>query len=202
MLETNPQMQQMMQNAMSNPAMVEMALNSNPQMRAMADANPQMRQMLQNPQFLQVIICYCCTLDISIYLKMPKQSMMNPQALRAVGQQVYFTLKCGAFLLIVFQMAGLGINPTQPMSAFPGQMLPPQLASLAPTRQNLEQQVQTLDTCVPPLPLLICPAQFASQLQQLEAMGFTNRDQNLQALELTGGNVEAAVDRILSGNFN
>jgi hypothetical protein len=33
-------------------------------------------------------------------------------------------------------------------------------------------------------------------------MGFTNREQNLQALALTGGNVEAAVDRILSGNFN
>jgi ubiquilin len=44
--------------------------------------------------------------------------------------------------------------------------------------------------------------QFSSQLQQLEAMGFVNRDQNIQALTLTGGNVEAAVDRILSGNFN
>lgn len=49
---------------------------------------------------------------------------------------------------------------------------------------------------------LIFFAQFASQLQQLETMGFTNRDQNLQALALTGGNVEAAVDRLLSGNFN
>lgn len=47
-------MQQMMQSAMSNPAMVEMALNSNPQMRAMVDANPHMRQMLSNPQLLQV----------------------------------------------------------------------------------------------------------------------------------------------------
>ena len=54
MLESNPQMQQMMQSAMSNPAMVEMAMRSNPQMRAMVEANPQMAQMLQNPQFLQV----------------------------------------------------------------------------------------------------------------------------------------------------
>ncbi len=55
----NPQMQQMMQNVMSNPAMMEMALNSNPQMRAMVDANPQMRQMLQNPQLLQVQHLFC-----------------------------------------------------------------------------------------------------------------------------------------------
>ena len=57
-METNPQMQQMMQSAMSNPAMVEMALNSNPQMRAMVDANPHMRQMLSNPQLLQVSLLY------------------------------------------------------------------------------------------------------------------------------------------------
>ena len=54
MLETNPQMQQMMQNVMSNPAMMDMALRANPQMRAMVEANPHMASMLQNPQFLQV----------------------------------------------------------------------------------------------------------------------------------------------------
>ena len=56
-------------------------------------------------------------------------------------------------VLIAFQMAGLGINPMQgvganpmaSMAQFAGQQLPPQLASLAPTRQNLEQQVQLFD---------------------------------------------------------
>jgi hypothetical protein len=66
MLETNPQMQQMMQSMMSNPAMMDMALRANPQLRAMIEANPQMASMLQNPQLVQ--------------------SMMNPQMLRAVGQ--------------------------------------------------------------------------------------------------------------------
>jgi hypothetical protein len=60
MLETNPQMQQMMQSVMSNPAMMDMALRSNPQMRAMIDANPHMAGMLQNPQFLQVRPHNCC----------------------------------------------------------------------------------------------------------------------------------------------
>ncbi|EQC32825.1 hypothetical protein SDRG_09363 [Saprolegnia diclina VS20] len=40
---------------------------------------------------------------------------------------------------------------------------------------------------------------YASQLTQLVDMGFTNRDQNLRALQATFGNVNAAVDRILSG---
>ena len=39
---------------------------------------------------------------------------------------------------------------------------------------------------------------FASQLQQLRDMGFDG-PQALRALEATGGNVNAAVDRLLSG---
>ncbi|RHY06228.1 hypothetical protein DYB37_006684 [Aphanomyces astaci] len=40
---------------------------------------------------------------------------------------------------------------------------------------------------------------YSSQLSQLVDMGFTNREQNLRALQATFGNVNAAVDRILSG---
>jgi len=40
---------------------------------------------------------------------------------------------------------------------------------------------------------------FDIQLQQLEDMGFTNRQVNLRALQATYGNVEAAIERILSG---
>ena len=39
---------------------------------------------------------------------------------------------------------------------------------------------------------------YASQLKQLEDMGFTNKQVNLEALKATGGNVEAAVERILN----
>ena len=40
--------------------------------------------------------------------------------------------------------------------------------------------------------------QFASQLEQLEMMGFNNRQANIEELTRTGGNVEAAVDRLLT----
>jgi len=39
---------------------------------------------------------------------------------------------------------------------------------------------------------------YKTQLEQLAAMGFTNKDVNIQALQATGGNVDAAVERILS----
>ena len=41
-------------------------------------------------------------------------------------------------------------------------------------------------------------AAFASQLQQLQDMGFFDRDANIRALVATGGNVHAAVERLLS----
>lgn len=40
---------------------------------------------------------------------------------------------------------------------------------------------------------------YAAQLDQLNAMGFTNKAVNIQALLQSGGNVEAAIERLLSG---
>jgi len=39
--------------------------------------------------------------------------------------------------------------------------------------------------------------QYASQLQQLNDMGFYDRDAILRMLEVTGGNVQAALERLL-----
>jgi ubiquilin len=39
---------------------------------------------------------------------------------------------------------------------------------------------------------------FAVQLQQLQDMGFPNQQANIAALQATNGNVEAAIERLLS----
>jgi ubiquilin len=39
---------------------------------------------------------------------------------------------------------------------------------------------------------------YKSQLEQLATMGFTNESVNIDILKQTGGNVEAAVERLLS----
>jgi len=41
---------------------------------------------------------------------------------------------------------------------------------------------------------------YREQLAQLNSMGFTDAQANIQALVATGGNVSAAVDRIVSGS--
>ncbi|CAG9466220.1 unnamed protein product [Pedinophyceae sp. YPF-701] len=41
-------------------------------------------------------------------------------------------------------------------------------------------------------------AAYGSQLEQLQDMGFWDREQNIRALQATGGNVSAAVERLLS----
>ena len=42
---------------------------------------------------------------------------------------------------------------------------------------------------------------FADQLEQLNSMGFYDRDSNLRALVATNGNVNAAVERLLSNTM-
>lgn len=39
---------------------------------------------------------------------------------------------------------------------------------------------------------------FKDQLRQLNDMGFVNKEVNIEALTATGGNVEAAIERILA----
>ena len=50
-----------------------------------------------------------------------------------------------------------------------------------------------------PLPSQDPAVRFAAQLQQLQDMGFSDGAANLQALVRTNGNVNAAVERLLSG---
>ena len=39
---------------------------------------------------------------------------------------------------------------------------------------------------------------FRMQLNQLQAMGFVNREANIQALIATGGDINAAIERLLN----
>jgi ubiquilin len=49
-----------------------------------------------------------------------------------------------------------------------------------------------------PAPVANPEEAYASQLQQLQDMGFFDQQENIRALQATGGNVNAAVERLLS----
>jgi len=51
-------------------------------------------------------------------------------------------------------------------------------------------------TCFPSILGVRPEILYASQLRQLNEMGFTNAQANINALIATGGNIEAAVDRL------
>ncbi|MGH0119310.1 UNVERIFIED_CONTAM: hypothetical protein FKN15_025781 [Acipenser sinensis] len=62
-------------------------------------------------------------------------------------------------------------------------------------QQFVQQMLQALAS---PNPQMQSPeVRFQQQLEQLSAMGFLNREANLQALIATGGDVNAAIERLL-----
>lgn len=58
------------------------------------------------------------------------------------------------------------------------------------TSQGLSLQVQMPEV------------RFQQQLEQLNSMGFMNREANLQALIATGGDVNAAIERLLGSQLS
>lgn len=80
------------------------------------------------------------------------------------------------------------LNTSNPWGAIPSVSTSPSSPSSPPSTAatGIERVVTDLTT-------------FATQLEQLQNMGFGDRDQNLRALRATNGVVSSAVDRILGG---
>ncbi|KAK1440518.1 hypothetical protein QVD17_06346 [Tagetes erecta] len=170
-----------MSQLMQNPAISQMmqSLLSNPQyMNQILGLNPQMRSMLDsNPQL--------------------REMMQNPDFIRQLTSpetmQQMMTLQQSLF-------SGLGQQqPTRDAGQTGG-------GAGAPNNLNLDMLMNMFgglgaggfttpnNSNVPPEEL------YATQLAQLQEMGFFNTAENLQALTATRGNVHAAVERLL-GNL-
>ncbi|KAG6975640.1 hypothetical protein JG688_00002180 [Phytophthora aleatoria] len=186
-LGSNPEMMaQMMQSPLFQAALDQVSSNPeqfisqmetmNPQMAAMMDANPQMRQMMSNPEFLR--------------------QAMNPQNMQAMMQmQNAMNQLRGSGLMPGLEGMNLGAgtgaagtagtagttgaanpaaaNPFAMFGGFPGAGFGAAASTPAAPAGNPEEI-------------------YASQLTQLNDMGFSNRDQNIRALQATFGNVQAA----------
>lgn len=89
---------------------------------------------------------------------------------------------------------GTGVpTATTVTSSAPTETTSPTLDPL-PSPQFIQQMVQALAGANPSqLP----EVRFQQQLEQLNAMGFLNREANLQALIATGGDINAAIERLL-----
>jgi len=173
MLE-NPVMNQMMNSLMSNPETMQSILQSNPMLRQMTQANPQLGQMLNNPELMR--------------------TMMDPNNLRAMMQMQN-------------AMPGIGGSGGSPFmgTGIPGGVPPPNAGSPPGLDfSTLLNQIQATSiggssaagssssASVPP------EQRYRAQLQALNDMGFDDNRVNIPALIQTHGNVNRAIDMLLT----
>ncbi|XP_036414171.1 ubiquilin-4 [Colossoma macropomum] len=188
-----PYMRSMMQSLAQNPEIASQVLLNNPLFAGNPQLQEQMRhqlpvflQQMQNPEALSV--------------------MTNPRAMQALMQiqQGLQTLQTEAPGLMPSLFpggmpggipTGVNVTPENPPPPSSGQGSTP-AAGTNPTQQQLMQQMLQMfaggsaSTQTPEV-------RFQQQLEQLSAMGFINREANLQALIATGGDINAAIERLL-----
>ncbi|KAK9514241.1 hypothetical protein VZT92_027721 [Zoarces viviparus] len=206
-LMSNPEMlsqvmgNPMVQNMMSNPELMRQMLAGNPQMQQLVGRNPDISSMFSNPELMR-------------QMQSPEtMSMMtNPRAMQALMQiqQGLQTLQTEApgFMsrlspggLPVPPASGVSIPPENPQPSTMATGSSPSSATSPSDQQLLQQMLQMFAggrQQSPPSQLQTPEVRFQQQLDQLNTMGFIDRQANLQALIATGGDVNAAIERLLA----
>ncbi|XP_046839317.1 ubiquilin-1-like [Xenia sp. Carnegie-2017] len=191
---SSPYFQNMMNQMAQNPELISSMLRTNPmfagnpQLQQQVTSNlPMMMQQMQDPRFQQL--------------------MSNPRALQAMMQvqQGMQSLQTEAPGLFSGTVPTPGVNtgtssttnPTTPSTTTTtntsGNAQTPS-GSDAVMNQLMNQFLSTMgQTSTSP------EQRFRAQLEQLTSMGFSDHERNLQALIASGGDVNAAVERLLSG---
>ncbi|KAH9710656.1 ubiquitin domain-containing protein DSK2b [Citrus sinensis] len=202
----NPAVTQMMQSLLSNPQYMNQILGLNPQLRSMVDSNSQLREMIQNPEFLRQLtnpetMQQMVTLQQFLLTQLGRaQSTQQPgqtgggTVIRAKlwyhsgtipqldpaysGHQSWIQWLDPAVVWYHYGTPNMGLEMLMNMFGGLG------AGSLAvPNRSD-----------VPPEQL------YATQLSQLQEMGFFDTQENIRALIATAGNVHAAVERLLGNS--
>ncbi|KAL4630121.1 ubiquilin-1 isoform X1 [Arapaima gigas] len=195
---------QLMQNMLSAPYMRTLmnSLSQNPDLAAqmilnnpLFTGNPQLQQQMrqQLPVFLQ-------------QMQNPEMlsAMSNPRAMQALlqiqqGLQTLATEVPGFIPRVTLGGAAEGVSSAGSSSASAPAVDPSgsQTAAQADRQQQFVQQMLQALASTGAHQVQSPEVQFQQQLDQLNAMGFLNREANLQALIATGGDVNAAIERLL-----
>ncbi|EZA46847.1 hypothetical protein DMN91_009370 [Ooceraea biroi] len=191
-----PYTRSMLEAMAADPAMASRVIAANPFLRGNPQMQEQMRammpafiQQMQNPQIQNVVT--------------------NPDALAAIMQIQQGMEQLRTVAPEFVENMGLTIPPTpatpntggtnssaptsQPASDTNQQDAFSQFMARMVSAMALNQGVEVDGQGVPPP-----EERYRAQLEQLTAMGFLNRDANLQALIATFGDINAAVERLLS----
>ncbi|KAJ7931473.1 hypothetical protein B0H13DRAFT_2227985 [Mycena leptocephala] len=209
----NPQFLQQMSNMMSNPAIMDQIIASNPQMAGMGQ-----RLMVSNPESLQRMLQMA-----SMFNGMGGPGANNAFPAPGIpGSAPSASTPAAAPAAPAFpNLFGGGAGAARPPPFDPALLaalmggappvtpLPPlprgRYRCTAASQMDPAALYQLLGgfgaPAAPQPPADPRPAEerFQVQLQQLQDMGFTNASQNVRALLATGGNVHSAIEYILGG---
>jgi ubiquilin len=176
-----------MMNAAGNPFGADpLAMMNNPMFAQM------MSQMMSNPQMLDQVIgtnpqlASMITPDIRQQMQSPEflQLMSNPQMIQ---QMLQMTGGMGGM--------GAGMNP---LANIYGQMPPVNSNSMPFNPAAIAGMFGGQPAAAPTTPAVPPEQLYQTQLAQLQDMGFYSPQENIRALQMTGGNVEAAVEWLFS----
>ncbi|CAG2221243.1 DSK2 [Mytilus edulis] len=214
-----PYMQAMLQNLSSNPEMAQNMLSANPMFAGNPQLQEQMRtqlpnmvQQMQNPN-VQSFLTNPRAMQAMMRIQEGMQELeqeapglfpgMNPLLTRP-GQTTTDTPTTGSTSTSVTSSTSPSTDSTSTTTTadtttstttttstpapVPGQA-PEQMSNLMAHMMSLMAQGTNNQ---PP------EQRYATELEQMAAMGFIDREQNLRALTATMGNVNDAIDRILS----
>jgi ubiquilin len=182
--------------AMGWPGMAGMGAGNDQQAMQAMMANPQMMQAMG-----QMLAANPAMLD-SLMQTHPMMQGMPPEQRAATMQLIVQMMQSGMLGPMMGQMGmgggmppmGMGMPPAGQSPAAPQGGMPafnPFAAFGGASPQQLGGTPQAPANALPPA------QRFAAQLDQLRNMGFPNESANLAALEMTGGNVEFAISRLL-----
>nr|XP_044994303.1 ubiquilin-4 isoform X1 [Jaculus jaculus] len=223
----SPEMQALLQQISENPQLMQSVLSA-PYMRSMVQMlaqNPDFAAQMMvnvplfagNPQLQEHL-----RLQLPVFL----QQMQNPESLSILtnprAMQALLQIQQGLQTLqteapgLVPSLGSFGMSRTPAPSAGnnsgsaaegPTSSSPGMPASSPPTgpssaqQQLMQQMIQLLagsGSSQVPVP----EVRFQQQLEQLNSMGFVNREANLQALIATGGDINAAIERLLGSQLS
>ncbi|XP_063803132.1 ubiquilin-4 [Pseudophryne corroboree] len=213
---SNPEMQGLLQQISENPQLMQSMISA-PYMRSM------MQSLSQNPDFAAQmmgnipIFAGNPQLQEQLRLQLPVflQQMQNPESLSVMtnprAMQALLQIQQGLQTLqseapgLISSLGSFGIPgmpPTSSGSTAPEPPSPATPTSASPMGDGSNPQQQMMQQMIQLLAGGSSPGQtpetrFQSQLDQLNAMGFINREANLQALIATGGDINAAIERLL-----
>ncbi|XP_060936950.1 ubiquilin-2-like [Limanda limanda] len=199
------EMQQQMQRQMMSNPMTLAQIMGNPMARSIIN-NPDLRRQMVPGNFpMQQPLEQ--TTNVSRMLNNPEfmRQLQNPETLSTMNnprvRQALEQIQQGLQILQTEAPGFLSGVPTAGPTVPPatGSSVPPQnspSAALPPGSippQQMQQILQMFSGGGASVP----ETRFQQQLDQLNSMGFINREANLQALIATGGDVNAAVERLL-----